>query len=119
MTSRYPQRVSLELTFDDIMQFALGLLALTPSELAALGWTFADRKRLLNYFLASGRVAQGKTPDELEDCRILLSLPARQAIRLRAFARRELPKTASDAAMLDRVDRALAHALEVSSAGST
>jgi hypothetical protein len=32
------------LPFDDIMEFALALLSLSPTELDALGWTFADRK---------------------------------------------------------------------------
>lgn len=103
--------VRLELPFDDIMEFALGLLSLSPTELEALGWTFDDRKKLLNYFLASGRVAQGKTHAELRRMNIPIRLPARQADRLRRFAGRELPKTATNAAMLDRVDRALAEAL--------
>jgi hypothetical protein len=101
----------LELPFDDVMEFALGLLSLTPSELEALSWTFDDRKQLLNYFLESGRVAQGKSRAELTQLKIPIRLPARQADRLRRFAGRELPKTATNAAMLDRVDRALAEAL--------
>lgn len=101
----------LELPFDDVMEFALGLLSLTPSELEALGWTFDDRKQLLNYFLESGRVAQGISRAELTQLKIPVRLPARQADRLRRFAGRELPKTATNAAMLDRVDRALAEAL--------
>ena len=103
--------VKLELPFDDIMEFALGLLSLTPTELEELGWTFDDRKQLLDYFLASARVAQGKSSTELAHMRLPFSLPARHADRLRLFVIRELPKTATNAAMLNRVDRALAEAL--------
>ncbi|WP_313041441.1 hypothetical protein [Sphingobium yanoikuyae] len=50
--------VRLALVFDDIMEFALALLSVPPDELETLGWTFADRKRLLDHFLRSGKAAQ-------------------------------------------------------------
>lgn len=99
--------VRIVLPFDDIMEFALALLSVTPSCLEALGWTFADRKRLLDHFLASGKVAQGTPPDRLAALLIELALPQRDVLRLERFARRELPKAASKAAMLDRVLAAL------------
>jgi hypothetical protein len=99
--------VRLLLTFGDIMEFALALLALTPAELRALGWSFADRKRLLDHFLASGRVAQGARPEQLPMMPIELAVPQRDVDRLQLFARRELPRAASNAAMLDRVLTAL------------
>ena len=99
--------VRLSLTFDDIMEFALALLSLAPDELRSLGWSFADRKRLLNHLLASGKTAQGARPDDLPGMAIQLALPQRDIERLQSFARRALPKTASNAAMLDRVLRAL------------
>ncbi|WP_066822324.1 hypothetical protein [Sphingomonas mali] len=99
--------VRLLLTFDDIMEFALALLSLTPAELQALSWSFADRKRLLDHFLASGKVAQGARPEQLPTMPIDLAVPQRDVARLQLFARRELPKAASNAAMLDRVLAAL------------
>ena len=95
------------LPFDDIMEFALALLSVTPAELETLGWTFADRKRLLDHFLASGKAAQGTRLDDLPTLPIELALPQRDLDRLQRFARRELPKTATNAAMLDRVASAL------------
>jgi hypothetical protein len=71
--------VRLALSFDDIMEIALALLALSPVELEALGWSFADRKRLLDHFLASGKSAQGTDPATLGspasscDCRCEMS----------------------------------------------
>jgi len=47
-----------ELAFDDVMEFALALLSAPPDELEALGWSFADRKRLLDHFLQSGKAAE-------------------------------------------------------------
>ena len=99
--------VRLLLTFDDIMEFALALLSLAPGELRALGWSFADRKRLLDHFLASGKVAQRARPEQLSTMPIDLAVPQRDVDRLQHFARRELPKAASNAAMLDRVLAAL------------
>ncbi len=49
--------IKLVLTFTDIMEVALALLALSPDELDALGWTFSDRYRILNQFLASAKQA--------------------------------------------------------------
>ena len=95
------------LPFDDIMEFALALLAVTPAELETLGWTFADRKRLLDHFLASGKAAQGTRPLDLPKLPIELVLPQRDLDRLQRFACRELPKAATNAAMLDRVGAAL------------
>ena len=99
--------VRLLLTFDDIMEFALALLSLSPAELRALGWSFADRKRLLDHFLASGKAAQGARPEQLPTLPIDLAVPQGDVDRLQLFARRELPKAASNAAMLDRVLAAL------------
>lgn len=95
--------MGIVLPFDDIMEFALALLSVSPTELAALGWSFADRKRLLDHFLVSGRAAQRARPDELAKTPINLSLPQRDVDRLQHFARRELPKIASNAAVIDRV----------------
>src|SRR3546814_9745784 len=55
----------VRLPFDDIMEFAIALLSISPQELEALRWTFADRKRLLDHLLASGRAAQGVDPERL------------------------------------------------------
>ena len=99
--------VRLLLPFDDIMEFALALLSVTPAELELLGWSFADRKRLLDHFLASGKAAQGARPSDLPGMPIELSVPQRDIDRLQRFARRELPKAASNAVMLDRVLAAL------------
>ncbi|CAM5401344.1 hypothetical protein [Sphingobium scionense] len=93
----------LVLAFDDIMEFALALLSVPPEELKALGWTFADRKRLLDHFLASGKAAQGVPPERLGATPIELDLPQRDVDRLQYFARRELPKAASNAGAIDRV----------------
>ena len=95
--------MSIVLPFDDIMEFALALLSVPPTELAALGWSFADRKRLLDHFLASGKAAQRAMPEELAKMPINLHLPQRDVDRLQHFARRELPKIASNAAVIDRV----------------
>jgi len=99
--------VRLVLTFDDIMEFALALLALSPAELEALGWSFADRKRLLDHFLASGKSAQGIDTERLGGTPIELGMPQRDVDRLQRFARRELPKAASNARVIDRVLSAL------------
>jgi hypothetical protein len=95
------------LTFDDIMEFALALLSVSPAELEALGWTFADRKRLLDHFLASGKAAQGIKSEDLSKMPIELALPQRDVDRLQHFARRELPKAATSAGVIDRVLAAL------------
>jgi hypothetical protein len=99
--------VRLVLSFDDIMEFALALLALSPGELEALGWTFAERKRLLDHFLASGKSVQGIGTDDLGATPIELAVPQRDVDRLQHFARRELPKAASNARVIDRVRAAL------------
>lgn len=106
--------VTLDLPFDDIMEFSLALLAVSPAELQTLGWSFADRKRFLDYLLASGKVAQGKTHEELKSVAIPIRLPKSEAEHLQVFARRDLPKAATNAAMLPRVDKALGHALRPS-----
>jgi hypothetical protein len=93
--------------FEDIMEFALALLSAQPEELEELGWTFADRKRLLDHFLRSGKAAQGVARDVLGQTPIALRLPRRDIARLQRFARRALPKAASNAAMLDRILRVL------------
>lgn len=99
--------VRLSLPFDDIMEVALALLSLSPAELETLGWSFADRKRLLDHFLASGRAAQRADRDTLGETRFELRLPLRDIRRLRTFVHRELPKAASNAALLDRLGAVL------------
>jgi hypothetical protein len=95
--------VRLALPFDDIMEIALAVLALSPAELEALGWTFADRKRLLDHFLVSGKAAQRQESAALGQARLELRLPLRDVRRLRTFVHRELPKAASNAAVFDRL----------------
>jgi len=111
MLSRWRGRggrpVRLALPFDDIMEFALALLSLSPAELSALGWSFADRKRLLDHFLRSGKAAQNVERDKLGQTLLTLALPARDVELLRQFAARELPFHATNAAMLARVERVL------------
>lgn len=104
---RGQRSVRVTLPFDDIMEFAFALLLVEPAELYTLGWTFADRKRLLDHFLASGKIAQGVSPELLPQMAITLRLPQRDLHRLQRFAQRELPKAASNAALLNRVLRAL------------
>jgi len=99
--------VTIALPFDDIMEFALALLSVPPTELDELGWSFADRKRLLDHFLRSGKAAQGVAYEVLGQTLIKLHFPRRDIVRLQRFARRALPKAASNAAMLDRVLRVL------------
>lgn len=101
------RRLRIALPFDDIMEFALALLSLSPVELKELGWSFTDRKRLLGYFLKSGKAAQDVAPDVLGQTLITLHLPRRDIAPLQRFARRALPKAASNAKMLDRVLRVL------------
>lgn len=101
--TRGGRKVRLVLSFPDIMEFALALLSLTPKELEGLGWSLADRDRLLSYFLTSGKLAHGIPVDRLDDTAILVGLPQRDVEGLQRFARQELPKAASNAAMLDRV----------------
>lgn len=103
--------VRLRLPFDDIMEFAIALLSISPHELEALGWSFADRKRFLDYFLASGRAAQGVKPEHLGRMPIEIVLPKDDLTRLQQFAVRELPKAASKAGVIDRVLTALDEAV--------
>ena len=100
-------RVTIALPFDDVMEFALALLSAPPDELEELGWSFADRKRLLDHFLRSGKTAQGVAHDVLGQTLITLRLPRRDIPPLQRFARRALPKAVSSAAMLGRVLRVL------------
>jgi len=99
--------VRVLLPFEDIMDVALALLALSPGELAALGWSFAARKRLLEHFLIAGKEAEAIDPTALDRTILTLRLPARDVRRLQDFARRELPKMASRAAVIDRREAAL------------
>jgi hypothetical protein len=99
--------VRVLLPFEDIMDVALALLALSPGELAALGWSFAARKRLLEHFLIAGKEADAIDPTALDRTILTLRLPARDVRRLQDFARRELPKMASRAAVIDRLEAAL------------
>ncbi|MGW8138378.1 MULTISPECIES: hypothetical protein [Sphingomonadaceae] len=89
------------------MDVALALLALSPDELAALGWSFAARKRLLEHFLIAGKEADAIDPTALDRTILTLRLPARDVRRLQDFARRELPKMTSRAAVIDRLEAAL------------
>lgn len=112
--------VRLRLPFDDIMEFAIALLSISPHELEALGWSFADRKRFLDHFLASGRAAQGVKLEHLGKMLIEIAVPKADLSRLQQFALRELPKAASNAAVIDRVLGALdeaAHRQERDKAG--
>lgn len=99
--------VRLALPFDDIMEVALALLVLSPVELETLGWSFADRKRLLDHFLASGKAAQRTDRATLGQTLLELRLPLRDVCRLRTFVRRDLPRAATNAAVLDRLGAAL------------
>ncbi|QJU58208.1 hypothetical protein HL653_10750 [Sphingomonas sp. AP4-R1] len=103
--------VRVSLPFADIMEVALALLALSPEELVALGWTFADRKRLLDHFLASGKEAQKADRASLDQTLLTLRLPVRDIQRLQRFARRELPKAATHAGIIERLSRVLAAAI--------
>jgi hypothetical protein len=107
LRERAGRTIRLELPFDDVMEFALALLALSPEELDELGWSFADRKRLLNHFLRSGKAAQEVDRAKLGTTPLPLTLPARDLVQLQRFATRQLPFHATNAAMLDRVGRVL------------
>jgi len=102
---------TLALPFGDIMETALALLALSPDELAALGWTFADRKRLLGHFLASGKGAQQVDRANLDQTLLTLRLPVRDIRRLQHFVRRELPKAATHAGVIERLGQILEAAI--------
>lgn len=104
--------VTIALPFADIMEVALALLSLTPDELATLDWTFADRKRLLDHLLASGREAQKTDRASLDQTLLTLRLPLRDVRRLQRFARRELPKAATHAGVVERLGRVLDAAIE-------
>lgn len=99
--------VRVLLPFEDIMDVALALLALQPHELAKLGWSFAARKRLLEHFLVAGKEADAIDPAALDRTILTLRLPLRDVRRLQDFTRRELPKMASRAAVIDRLEAAL------------
>jgi hypothetical protein len=78
--------VELVIPFSDIMEIGLALLTLSPDELDALGWTFLDRKRILNQFLASGRQAQKIDRASLENTELTLR-PRRKALTEFCLAR--------------------------------
>lgn len=99
--------VRVLLPFEDIMDVALALLSLQPDELAKLGWSFAARKRLLEHFLVAGKEADAIAPSALDRTILTLRLPLRDVRRLQDFTRRELPKMASRAAVIDRLEAAL------------
>jgi hypothetical protein len=103
--------VTVLLPFTDIMEVALALLALSPDELAALGWSFAARKRVLEHFLTAGKQADVIGRAELDQTILTLRLPLRDVRRLQSFTRRELPKMASRAKVIDRLEEALDAAL--------
>jgi len=93
------------------LEFALPLLSLSPAEPEALAWSFSDPKRLLDHFLASGSSAEHRDPEQLARTIFEYGVPARDLERLRRFAHRDLPKAASNAAMLERVADALDEAI--------
>lgn len=101
-----PDDVPVRLPFCDIMSSRCASVDLAP-ELRALGWTFAQRKWLLDHMLACGRAAEGIEPNKLATKQIELRLPNKGLVRFAAFAVRELPKGASNAAVIDRVLTAL------------
>ena len=103
--------VSVLLPFADIMEVALALLALSPDELTALGWSFAARKHVLEHFLIAGKQADVIGSAELDQTILTLRLPLRDIRRLQSFIRRELPKMASRAKVIDRLEKALDAAL--------
>lgn len=111
--------VRLRLPFDDIMEFAIALLSISPHELEALGWSFADRKRFLDHFLASGRAAQRVKPENLGKMPIEIVLPKDDLTRIQQFAVRELPKAASNAAVIDRLLIALDEAVHRKDRGTS
>lgn len=100
---RGSRTVTVLLPFADIMEIALALLSLSPDELARLDWSFADRKRLLDHLLQSGKQAQSVDRDKLDQTLLRLALPTRDVRRLKRFAQRELPKTATNAAVIERL----------------
>lgn len=89
----------------------MALLALSPDELAALGWSFSARKRVLEHFLAAGKQADAFDRTALDRTILTLRLPLRDVRGLQQFARRDLPKMASRADVIDRLDTALDSAL--------
>ena len=103
--------VSVRLPFADVMEIALALLALSPDELAALGWSFAARKRVLEHFLKAGKQADVIGRAALEETVLTLRLPLRDVRRLQSFAQRALPKVATRAKVIDRLEEALDTAL--------
>lgn len=104
---RGSQTIAVSLPFADIMEVALALLSLSPDELRALDWSFADRKRLLDHFLRSGKEAQTLDREKLDQSLLRLRLPLRDIRRLQRFARRDLPKAASNAAVIERLSAVL------------
>src|SRR3546814_18672607 len=86
------RRVRIALPFDDIMEFALALLSVSPEELEALGWRFADRKRLLDHFLRSGKAAQRIAPHRRGAQPIEPRLPHRDAHPRPHFPTRRAPQ---------------------------
>src|SRR3546814_19223463 len=56
------RRVRIALPFDDIMEFALAPLSVSPEALEAQGWSFTDRTRLIHPFRRSRKAAQRHAP---------------------------------------------------------
>lgn len=104
---RGSRAVAVSLPFADIMEVAFALLALSPEELARLDWSFADRKRLLDHLLKSGKQAQSVDREKLDQTLLNVTFRARDVRRLKRFARRELPKTATHAAVIERLSAVL------------
>ena len=55
----------------------------------------------------SGKQAQSVDRDKLDQTLLRLALPARDVRRLKRFAQRELPKTATNAAVIERLSAVL------------
>ncbi len=77
--------VRVTMTFPDVMEVALALLALSPAEVAALGWSFANRKRLLEHFLIAGKSADRIEPEALDEAVVTFRVPLRDIEKLRHF----------------------------------
>src|SRR3546814_21140051 len=96
------RRVRIALPFDDIMEFALALLSVSPEELEALGWSFTCRKRLLDHFLRSRKAAPLIAPERTGRVPLQLRLTSRDVGRPQHIASRVLPQATSRSGVTDR-----------------
>lgn len=72
-----------------------------------MDWSFASRRKLLEHFLDAGKRADRIEPAALDQTLATLRLPRRDLQKLRRFARRDLPRMATRAAVIDRLENAL------------